>query len=85
MIFTTVSGSRYQVDGLRVRRTGVGASKRGDGEWLNLIWPPLIEVGSPAVLHLESLHARGPDDLGTENPHPTITTRTTSTVTEVTE
>lgn len=50
MIAHTETGSTYEFDGLRVRRTG-----NRDGEWLTLQSAPRIRVGWPIVMYLEPL------------------------------
>lgn len=84
MKFKTATGSEYEIIADRIRRINPSATKRRDGEWVNLVRKPYIEVGYSAVLTLESLAAEGPDDFGTLLSEATqFTTRTTSTVTEV--
>lgn len=57
MRFGTESGTVYEVSGVKIRRVVAGDSEtmRRDGEWLNLIAPPRVEVGKPAILLLEPL------------------------------
>lgn len=84
MKFTTYSGSQYEIEERRIRRVNDTASKRGDGDWQELVNRPRIEVGQPAVLTMISLAKYGSDDYGT-NPLEAspYTTRITSTVTEI--
>ena len=81
MKFTTYSGSTYEISDGKIRRLNPDYEKRADGEWATLFNDPDIEVGSPAVLALESLAKRGPDDVGTpEWLKDNFTTRVTSIV-----
>lgn len=76
MIFTTQSGSIYEVSGLRVRRIpGEGAGDlREDGDWLDLVDAPKVEVGRSARLIIRGIgHSSN------------FTVRTTTPVTEVSE
>ena len=65
MIFTTYSGSTYEIKDGQVRRLNEGYAKRADGEWVTLANDPVVEIGEPVVMILESLASRGPDDYGT--------------------
>ena len=81
MIFTTYSGSTYEIKDGRVRRLNEGYAKRADGEWVNLANDPVVEIGEPVVMILESLASRGPDDYVTPVwAADTHTTRVTSPV-----
>ena len=81
MIFTTYSGSTYEIKDGQVRRLNEGYAKRADGEWVTLSNDPVVEIGEPVVMILESLANRGPDDYGTpEWAADTHTTRVTSPV-----
>ena len=84
MIFKTVSGSEYEIQGDKIRRVNTTATKRGDNDWQTLQVQPILTIGMPATLVLDSLSKYGPDDYGTkpEDASP-YTIRTTSTVTEV--
>lgn len=64
MRFWTESGSEYEIREGRVRRVNADTDKRGDGQWLDLLNKPTISVGDHAVLFVESLSDRGPDDYG---------------------
>ena len=64
MIFTTYSGSTYEIKDGQVRRLNEGYAKRADGEWVALANDPVVEIGEPVVMILESLASRGPDDYG---------------------
>ena len=78
MKFTTYSGSTYEISDGKVRRLNPDYEKRADGDWVTLFNDPDIEV---AVLVLESLAKRGPDDVGTpEWLKYNFTTRVTSIV-----
>ena len=86
MIFTTISGSKYEIkDGL-VRRVNPGYTKRADGEWVRLINTPIVEIGEPVLLTMDSLSEYGADDYGTppEDSSP-YTTRVTSLVSSIEE
>ena len=81
MIFTTYSGSTYEIKDGQVRRLNEGYAKRADGEWVTLSNDPVVEIGEPVVMILESLAIRGPDDYGTPTwAADTHTTRVTSPV-----
>lgn len=84
-ILTTESGACYEVLGDLIRRTegGDGNTKRRDGSWVRLLAPLPDEdlTGVRLFLQLESLAAYGPDDYGTSDPHPGVTTRVTTPVT----
>lgn len=54
MIVTTESGTRYEFDGLKMRRIS-DASMRRDGEWIALLSEPHPFVGEPMFLTLEPL------------------------------
>lgn len=54
IVVTTRSGTRYHIQGDRVRRIGGGAMRR-DGEWLTLLTTPVVRVGYPMALDLEPL------------------------------
>jgi hypothetical protein len=60
----TESGSTYELDGTRIRRINLDATKRADGEWLQLLATPDIIVGASMLLQLEPLNSFGPDDYG---------------------
>lgn len=84
MRFKTVSGSEYEIRGDKIRRLNALAGKRADGEWIRLHNDPEIHVGASGVLIMDSLRDFGHDDnftpwAETDN----VTTRVTSTVTEV--
>lgn len=79
---TTETGSRYEIEGAKIRRVNTSAEKRGDGLWLQLANEPIPIVGQPMVLILESLSAMGPDDSGAVVPGG-VTLRRTSWVTAV--
>lgn len=84
ILFTTISGSKYEIkDGL-VRRVNPGHTKRADGEWVRLINTPIVEIGEPVLLTMTSLSEYGADDYGTlpEDSSP-YTTRVTSLVSSV--
>ncbi len=57
MRFTTESGSEYEYDpeGQRVRRSPADGMMRRDYQWVDLLMPPTITVGSSAELVLEPL------------------------------
>lgn len=81
MIFTTYSGSTYEIKDGQVRRLNEGYAKRADGEWVTLANDPVVEIGEPVVMLLESLASRGTDDYGTPAwAADTHTTRVTSPV-----
>ena len=87
--FTTESGSIYEIQTTstgaeRVRRINPDAAKRADGEWLSIIQRSPIQIGSSALLNLESLSPYGPDDEGQEVAGG-ITIRRTSPVTNIQE
>lgn len=83
MKFRTVSGSEYEIKDGFVRRSNPSYEKRADGKWLRLI-NSHVQVGEPAYLVVESLRGYGGDDYGTpDDQADDVTTRTTSTVTEV--
>lgn len=89
VLIETESGATYELEKDRIRRLegGSGNTKRQDGQWITLhaVFPNPPVVGSPMLLSLESLAAYGPDDYGTVDPHPKITTRTTTPVVKITE
>lgn len=93
MIFRTESGSTYEIDTIAdgrqyIQRFNPEAHKRADGVFVRLYshYPDPIEVGSFVVLEMESLAGYGVDDYGTPVDRATsITTRTTTRVTEITE
>lgn len=82
---TTESGATYRIDGDRVQRTSANYEKRGDGEWQTLMIDPVITVGEPMVLVMESLVHYGRDDYMTqpEDASPFTTRRTTPVVSVV--
>lgn len=88
-LIRTESGATYELGVGRIRRLEGSSdnSKRRDGEWMRIhrIFPDVIKVGLPMILELESLAAFGPDDYGTVDPHPTVTTRTTTPVASIQE
>lgn len=91
MKFKTASGSTYEIwsphyenTGTYIRRVNEEHSKRADGDWVPLVNEPTIVVGEQAVLVMESLRPYGGDDYGTpDEAADSVTTRVTSTVTEV--
>jgi hypothetical protein len=84
MRFTTATGSTYEIDGDKVRRVGAEDNgKRADGEWVQLLNTPEIEVGRSALLILECLSSYGPDDEGNLEPDSPVTFRRTSAVVSV--
>lgn len=84
MKFSTYSGSEYEIQDGMVRRLNSNYGKRADGEWIWLIEEPVVKVGESAILRMKSLSSYGEDDLWTPREHTTaITTRITSTVTEI--
>lgn len=85
MKFTTQSGAEYEFDGYRIRRIG-SYPKRGDGEWQTLVNKPIPEIGGRVLITMHSLHAYGPDDLGTlAEDVSEYTTRVTTPVTNIEE
>lgn len=78
--FDTVSGSTYWVDDSaspwRVCRTISTHDLRADGDWVDLLEEPTIEVGRPVLLLMPVLDP--PQFEGAE-----VTSRLTSDVTEV--
>jgi len=78
----TESGSTYEIDGTRIRRINVNATKRADGEWLQLLATPDIIVGASMLLQLEPLNSFGPDDDGMQVAS-LCTTRITTPVVKV--
>lgn len=54
MIVKTKSGTRYEFDGLKMRRIS-DASLRRDGEWVELLSEPRPFVGESMFLTLEPL------------------------------
>lgn len=89
VLIETESGATYELGGGRIRRLERGSNnaKRRDGEWVKVhrIYPDVLTVGLPMILELESLAAYGPDDHGTTDPHPTVTTRTTTPIKSIQE
>lgn len=53
--FRTETGSVYLIDGLKVVRLEMTHGMRRDGEWLELRYPVILEIGKPARLILEPL------------------------------
>lgn len=81
MKFKTVSGSQYEIRGNKIRRVNDEFSKRADDAWVTLLSQPILSVGHPVTLILESLSEYEHDDWGGTGE---VTVRVTSTVTEVT-
>lgn len=90
----TTSGAVYELDGdfcgapgeFRVRRVNPSHEKRGDGEWQNVVAPPLIQEGRSMVLAMESLARYGGDDIGTRlDDVSQVTTRVTTPVVSIEE
>lgn len=63
MIFKTVSGSIYEIQGNKVRRVNPEHKKRADGDWVELLETPVVEIGKRVSLAMRSLAELGPDDL----------------------
>lgn len=63
MIFKTVSGSIYEIQDNKVRRVNPEHKKRADGDWVELLEAPVVEVGKRVSLAMRSLAELGPDDL----------------------
>lgn len=51
----TFTGSVYEIDGFRVRRVQSTHQLRRDGEWVDLLAAPHVEVGQGMVFMLEPL------------------------------
>jgi len=86
VIVTTESGSVYEIESTRVRRVNPDATKRGDGDWQELLtmFPKTPTVGHPMLLVMKSLAHLGQDDYGTPRELASgETTRRTTPVVEV--
>lgn len=82
LVFETESGARYWVKGGKVKRLNPDDPKRADGEWVTFFDFPVLDIGFPAILRLESLAAYGADDYGIEATT-SVTTRTTTPLTGI--
>lgn len=82
LVFETESGARYWVKGGSVKRLNPDHQKRADGEWVKFFDFPILDVGFPAILRLESLASYGPDDNGIEATT-SVTTRYTTPLTGI--
>lgn len=84
MKFKTVSGSVYEIEDGYVTRTNPDRGMRADGKSIQIFNTPIVEVGQPVLLVLESLFQYGHDSYDTpESLVGLVTTRMTSVVTEV--
>lgn len=65
MLFKTETGSLYEIEEGMVRRVNPDHPKMADGEWIELIQEPEVEIGKRVSLVTTSLFPYGMDDLET--------------------